>query len=48
MADSVEKLERIVHEFDRVCKKRKLKVNVSKIKVLKSTRDGNAGAMHNV
>ena len=45
VADSVEELERLVHEFDRVCKKRKLKVNVGKSKVMKSTRDANAGAL---
>ena len=33
MADSEEKLSRLVSEFGRVCKGRKLRVNVSKSKV---------------
>ena len=45
VADSVEKLGRLVYEFDRVCKKRKLKVNAGKSKVMKSTRDVNACAL---
>ena len=35
VGDSEEKLQRLVKEFESVCKKRKLKVNVSKSKVMK-------------
>merc|ERR1711872_441017 len=35
VGDSEEKLERLVHEFERVCGRRKLKVNVTKSKVMK-------------
>ena len=35
IGDSEEKLERLVHEFERVCGRRKLKVNVTKSKTMK-------------
>ena len=35
IGDSDEKLKRLVHEFERVCGRRKLKVNVSKSKTMK-------------
>ena len=38
MADSEEKLQRVVKEFGRVCKRRKLKINVSKSKVMVCNR----------
>ncbi len=34
LAESEGMLQRIVHEFDRVCKRRKLKVNAGKSKVM--------------
>ncbi len=34
LAESEGMLQRIVHEFDRVCKSRKLKVNAGKSKVM--------------
>ena len=40
VADSEEKLRRLVEEFGRVCERRKLRVNVGKSKVMKCTRDG--------
>ena len=46
MADSEEKLCRLVSEFARVCKRRKLRVNVGKSKVMKCWRYGNGGRMH--
>ena len=36
VADSKKKLERLVEEFGRVCMRKKLKVNVAKIKVMRS------------
>ena len=39
MADSEEKLCQLVSEFGRVCKKRKLRVNVGKSKVMRCTRN---------
>ena len=46
MADSDEKLCRLVSEFGRVCKRRKLSVNVGKSKVMSCLRYGNGGRMH--
>ena len=47
MADSEEKLCRIVNEFGRVCERRKLRVNVvGKSKVTRCARYGNGGRMH--
>ena len=45
MADSEEKLCRLVSEFGRVCERRKLRVNVGKIKVMRCSRYGNGGRM---
>ena len=44
--DSKKKLERLVEEFGRVCRRRKLKVNVSKSKVMRSARNGIVGEMN--
>ena len=44
--DRNEKLERLVVEFGRVCRRRKSKVNVSKSKVMRSARDGVVGGMN--
>ena len=41
VADSEEKLCRLVSEFGRVCERRKLKVNVGKSKVMSCSRYGN-------
>ena len=46
MADSEEKLCRLVSEFGRVCQRRKLRVNVGKSKVMSCSRYGNGGRMH--
>ena len=46
VADSDEKLCRLVSEFGRVCERRKLRVNVGKSKVMRCSRYGNAGRMH--
>ena len=40
IADSKKKLERLVEEFRRVCKRRKLKVNLTKSKVMNIMMDG--------
>ena len=45
VADS-EKLYRLVSEFGRVCKIRKLRVNMGKSKVMKCSRNGNGRQMH--
>ena len=45
VADSEEKLCRLVSEFCRVCE-RKLRVNAGKSKVLRCSRYGNEGRMH--
>ena len=45
VADSVEKLCRLVSEFGRVCE-RKLRVNVGKSKVMRCSRYGNGDRMH--
>ena len=41
VADSEEKLCRLVSEFGRVCERRKLRVNVGKRKVMRCSRYGN-------
>ena len=46
VADSEEKLCRLVSEFGRVCERRKLRVNVGKSKVMRCSRYGNGGRMH--
>ena len=46
VADSEEKLCRLVSEFGRECKRRKLKVNVGKSKVMRCSRIGNGDRMH--
>ena len=46
VADSDEKLCRLVSEFGRVCERRKFRVNVGKSKVIKCSRYGNGGRMH--
>ena len=46
VADSEEKLCRLVSECGRVCKKIKLKVNESNNKVMRCSRYGNGGRMH--
>ena len=43
VADSEEKLYRLVSEFGRVCKRRKLRVNVGKSKVMRCSWYGNEG-----
>ena len=45
MADSEEKLCRLVSEFGRVCR-RKLRVNVGKNKFMRCSKYGNGGRMH--
>ena len=46
MADSEEKLCRLVSKFGRVCGRRKLRVNVGKSKVMRCYRYGNGDRMH--
>ena len=46
VADSEEKLCRLVSEFGRVCKRIKLRVNEGKSKVMRCYRYGNEGRMH--
>ena len=46
VADSEEKLCRLVSEFGRVCERRKLRVNVDKSKVMRCSRYGNEDRMH--
>ena len=46
VADSEEKLCRLVSEFGRVSERRKLKVNVGKSKVMSCSRYGNGDRMH--
>ena len=46
MADSEEKLCRLVSEFGRVCKKRKWRMNVDKSKFTRCSRYGNGDRMH--
>ena len=45
MADSEEKLCRLVSEFGRVCERRKLRVNVGKRKVMRCSRYEKLGRM---
>ena len=46
VADSEEKLCRLVSEFSRVCERRKLRVNEDKSKVMRCSRYGNGDRMH--
>ena len=46
VADSEEKLGRLVSEFSRVCERRKLRVNVGKSKVMRCSMYGNGDLMH--
>ena len=46
VADSEEKLCRLVSEFSRVCERRKLRVNVGKSKVTRCSGYGNGDQMH--
>ena len=46
LGDDEEKLQRLVNEFGRVCKKRKLTVNVEKSKVMKVSKDGDQNELH--
>ena len=46
VADSEEKLCRLVREFGRVCERRKLRVNVGKSKVMRCSMNGNGDQMH--
>ena len=46
VADSKEKLERLVEEFGKVCRRRKLEVNLAKSKIMRSSRDGMVGEMN--
>ena len=46
MADSEEKLCRLVSDIGSVCERRKLRVNVTKSKVMRCSRYGNGGRMH--
>ena len=46
VADSEEKLCRLVSEFGIVCERRKLRVNVGKSKVMSCSRYGNGDRMH--
>ena len=46
VADIKKKLERLVEEFGRVYRRRKLKVNVTKSKVMRSAREGIVGEMN--
>ena len=46
VADSEEKLCRLVSEFGRACERKKLRVNVGKSKVMRCSRYGNRDRMH--
>ena len=46
VADSEEKLCRLVSEFGIVCERRKLRVNVGKSKVMRCSRYGDGDRMH--
>ena len=46
MADSEEKLYRLMSQFGRVCERIKLRVNVGKSKVMRCSRYGNGIRMH--
>ena len=47
MVGSKKKLCRLASQFDRVCK-RKMIVNVGKSKVMRCSRHGNGGRMHEI
>ena len=46
MADSEQKLHRLVTEFGRVCERRMLRVNVGKSKFMRCSRHVNGGRMN--
>ena len=46
VANSEEKLHRLVNEFGKVCERRKLRVNVGKSKVMRCSRYVNGDQMH--
>ena len=46
VADSEEKLQKLVEEFGRVCERRKLRVNVNKSKVMRCTRGDDVGRLN--
>ena len=46
VADSEEKLCRLVSEFGRLCERRMLRVNLGKSKVMRCSRYGNGDRMH--
>ena len=46
VADSEEKLCRLVSEFGSICERRKLRVNMRKSNVMRCLRYGNGGRMH--
>ena len=46
VADSEEKLCRLVSEFGTVCERKKLRVNVGKSKIMTCSRYGNGDRMH--
>ena len=46
VVDSEKKLCKLVSEFGRVCKRRKLRVNVGKSNVMRCSWYGNVGQMH--
>ena len=48
VADSEEKLCRLVSEFGRVFQRRKLRVNIGESKVMRCSRYGNGGRMHEI
>ena len=47
VADSEEKLCRLVSKFGRVCERRKLRVNMGKSKIMSCPGNGNGGRMLN-
>ena len=46
LADSEEKLSKLVSEFGRVRERRKMRLNVGKSKVMRCSRYGNGDRMH--
>ena len=46
LGDDEKKLQRLVNEFGRVCKKRKLTVNVGKSKVMKVSKNGDQNELN--
>ena len=46
VTDNKNKFERLVEEFGRVCLRRKLKVNVTKSKIMRSVIDGIVGKIN--